>query len=226
MECLRTYYQELIVIALSIVFLYIPFVGKFLRVINTLIHESGHAFFALLCSGSVDSIELNPDASGLARTKSKNVIATVIITLSGYLFASAFAFLSFWMLKEKDYQWFFYCVLSIGLMNLLLWVRSAFGIFWIIFFIGITGLVWWYFPGRISFLYALGVATMIQFESLFSTIVLMKISIKKPNAAGDAAQLQKTLWLPAIIWALLFFVFALYCSYQILLLSPCKDLLN
>ena len=49
----------------------LPFVGKFFRITNTLIHESGHAIMALLTSGNVVSIDLMSDTSGTATTKSK-----------------------------------------------------------------------------------------------------------------------------------------------------------
>lgn len=189
-----------------------------------MVHESGHAIMALFTSGEVDSIELNPNASGLTRTKSKSAIASVVITFSGYLFASAFAWISFWILVNKGYPWFFYLVLATAMLNLMLWVRSPFGIFWIIVFITSIGLVWWYFPGKVSTLFALALASMIQFESLFSTFVLMKISLQKSSAAGDAAQLQKVLWLPAAIWALFFVAFALYCTWNVILLIPCDHL--
>jgi hypothetical protein len=226
MECLSRYQMECIVIVGSIIILYIPFIGKVFRVINTMVHESGHAMMALFTSGEVDSIELNPNASGLTKTRSKNAFASIAITLSGYLFASIFAWISFWILVNKGYPWFFFLVLATALLNLMLWVRSGFGIFWIIIFITIIGLVWWYFPGKVSTLFALALATMLQFESLFSTFVLMKIALLKSSAAGDAAQLQKILWLPAAIWALFFISFALFCTWNVLLMIPCKEIFS
>lgn len=191
-----------------------------------MVHESGHAIMALFTSGEVDSIELNPNASGLTKTRSKSAIASVAITISGYMFASAFAWISFWVLVHKGYPWFFYLVLATAMLNLMLWVRSPFGIFWILIFITTIGLVWWYFPGKVSTLFALALASMLQFESLVSTFVLMKIALMKSSAAGDAAQLQKILWLPAALWALFFVAFALFCTWNVLLLIPCNNLFS
>lgn len=179
---------------------------------------------ALFTSGEVDSIELNPNASGLTKTKSKSQWSSIVITLSGYLFASGFAWISFWILSYKNYSWFFYLLLATAMLNLMLWVRSGFGILWLLIFIAAIGLVWWYFPGKISNWFALSLATMLQFESLFTTFVLLKISIMKSSAAGDAFQLQKILWLPAAIWALLFVSFALFCTYSVLSMIPCAGI--
>lgn len=224
MECFNRFQAEFFIVAGSILILYIPFIGKFFRIINTMVHETGHAIMALFTSGEVDSIELNPNASGLTKTKSKSQWSSIVITLSGYLFASGFAWISFWILSYKNYIWFFYLLLATAILNLMLWVRSGFGILWLLIFIAAIGLVWWYFPGKISNWFALSLATMLQFESLFTTFVLLKISIMKSSAAGDAFQLQKILWLPAAIWALLFVSFALFCTYSVLSMIPCAGI--
>lgn len=224
MECFNRFQAEFFIVAGSILILYIPFIGKFFRIINTMVHETGHAIMALFTSGEVDSIELNPNASGLTKTKSKSQWSSIVITLSGYLFASGFAWISFWILSYKNYSWFFYLLLATAILNLMLWVRSGFGILWLLIFIAAIGLVWWYFPGKISNWFALSLATMLQFESLFTTFVLLKISIMKSSAAGDAFQLQKILWLPAAIWALLFVSFALFCTYSVLSMIPCAGI--
>ena len=221
MECFNRYQAEFFIVLGSLIVLYLPYLGKFFRITNTMVHETGHAIMALFTSGEVDSIELNPNASGLTKTKSKSRWASILITLSGYLFASGFAWLSFWILSNKNYVWFFYLMLATALLNLMLWVRSGFGILWLLIFITTIGLVWWYFPGKISAWFALSLATMLQAESLFTTFVLLKISVTKSSAAGDATQLQKILWLPTVIWAILFVSFALFCTYAVLDMLPC-----
>ena len=80
----------------------IPYVGKFFNVINTGIHELGHALMALVLQGQVLKIELFGDTSGAAVTKSANRFSAMLVSMSGYLFASAVAYLSFYLIFNSS----------------------------------------------------------------------------------------------------------------------------
>ena len=54
---------------------------------------------------------------------------------------------------------------------------------------------------------------MILVESVWSTFVLVYLSVQTPDKAGDATNLHKFAYLPAIIWAVLFALFALVMAY-------------
>ena len=62
----------------AVILSFIPFTGKLVNPINTMIHESGHAIVSLIFSGEVECIELNMDSSGAAKTKSKYWIGKVL----------------------------------------------------------------------------------------------------------------------------------------------------
>jgi len=51
-----------------------------------LIHESGHALFALLSSGEVYEVELFSDRSGTATTKTNGKFSRFLVALMGYPF--------------------------------------------------------------------------------------------------------------------------------------------
>ncbi len=51
-------------IGLAIVLIQIPIIGDYFRIINTVIHESGHVFMALF-GGNVESISVYMNADGV-----------------------------------------------------------------------------------------------------------------------------------------------------------------
>ncbi len=191
----------------------IPVIGKFFRSTNTLIHESGHAIVTLLTSGSVVSIDLNSDTSGAATTQSKYWLFKIMIALAGYTFSSGTAFILFYLISKAMYTWVFYIFCAFALVNLLFWVRNAYGIFWLLIFSGILGWVFYY---RIpSYMYATSVffSGIVLFESVFSAATICWISMNEPSNAGDASNLRDFTYIPAPIWGMLFLAQAIYLGY-------------
>ena len=78
----------------------IPVVGKFFNIINTGLHEFGHALMALLTGGSVERIELFKDTSGTTTTKSENGFSAFWVSLAGYPFAASVAWLAFYLIFQ------------------------------------------------------------------------------------------------------------------------------
>lgn len=80
----------------------IPFSSWF-RILDTMIHELGHAAMTLLMSGRVLSIELNPDHSGVTYSMlASGGWSPIVVSLAGYTSASLFAILMFYgYAKEK-----------------------------------------------------------------------------------------------------------------------------
>ena len=78
----------LIFVVVALILPRIPVVGKFFNIINTALHELGHALMALLTGGEVRKIELFNDTSGTTTTVSKNKFASVLVSLAGYPFAA------------------------------------------------------------------------------------------------------------------------------------------
>jgi hypothetical protein len=214
-------FQKYFLYALPLVVLVvnrIPLVGKYVRVVNTLIHESGHTLFALLFNGEVLSVELFSDTSGTAVTKSKGKFSQFIVALSGYPFASVVSYLMFWFVFNEKYLTVMYVLASFAVINLLMFVKNAYGIYWLITFTALLLFANFYGNETIYFSVSAFLSGILLFESLYSSLQLVGISYKNPKKAGDATNLAKITHIPAIIWSLLFVAQSAFFIYLTVLL--------
>ncbi|MDQ0976432.1 tellurite resistance protein TehA-like permease [Neobacillus niacini] len=78
-------------IGLAFFLMQIPIIGDYFRIINTLIHESGHAFMALF-GGNVESIALYMNADGVTQETQSIWIIDFITCAAGYTIASLMAY--------------------------------------------------------------------------------------------------------------------------------------
>lgn len=207
-------------LALAFLLPKIPFVGKFFNIINTLIHELGHAIFALLLDGQVLQIQIFADTSGTTLTKCKSKFGNIVVSLAGYTFSSVAAYFCFYLLSV-GYSTAVVIGLSIlFLFMLILWVRNIYGAIWILIFIGINALLFFYFKNETYLqIAALFYSLMILIESFWSPLVLLYLSIKDSNGAGDATNLRNFTHLPTIFWSLLFVIFSSWMTYLTLKLA-------
>lgn len=203
----------------------IPNVGVYFRCINTLIHEVGHALFSILTSGSIERIELFGDTSGAAYTRSKNIFGKLLVPLAGYPFASFAAFGAFWLLETGKQDWFILALGSVSLLSLILWVRNSYGIFWLITFSLILFAVWYFENASFSFYITYFFACMLAIESLYSSLVILYISAENPKGSGDASNLRKLTFVPAVVWGVLFAAQAIFFSSWIIQLLFHKNML-
>jgi hypothetical protein len=65
----------------------IKIIGPYLRIINTMFHEFGHALFALFFKGKVLDMELFSDTSGTTLTQSKSKRGQFMVAIAGYPFS-------------------------------------------------------------------------------------------------------------------------------------------
>ncbi len=86
----------LIATIITIALWFIPFADYLvypIRLFVTFIHEGGHALAAVLTGGSVQSLTVSPDSSGLVKAYSSSALATLIFSSAGYLSATAYGVL-------------------------------------------------------------------------------------------------------------------------------------
>ncbi len=86
----------LVATVITIALWFIPFTDYLIypiRLFVTFIHESGHALAAVLTGGSVQSLTVSPDSSGLVKAYSQNSLATLLFSSAGYLSATAYGVL-------------------------------------------------------------------------------------------------------------------------------------
>lgn len=204
----------------------IPVVGKFFNVINTLIHELGHALFALPFDGVVKKIELFNDTSGTTTTQCKSKVGSFFVSIAGYLFAALFAYFAFFLISVGYHKGFIITITLIAFFTLLLWIRNSYGVIWVLIFTALNSYLIYnnneYYLQLIGLLYA----TFIGVEALSSSFVVLYLSIFRKGQAGDATILAKSTKIPAFIWGVLFASISLYMSYLIVLHFFKLDLLK
>lgn len=184
----------------------IPFIGKFFRAVNTLIHEAGHAVMAVLTGSGIKKIELFSDLSGTATTVSDSKFKQFLISLAGYPSSVIVSLFFFFLLENNNYNFIYYVLAVVSLICLILFVRNAYGIFWLVFFTGICVALVYFNIKWLMFAFAVFISSILLWESIISTLILIRISFKTPNAAGDATNLKKSALLPPQFWAVLFFI--------------------
>ena len=203
-------FQFYIVLLTALIIIRTPFVGKYFRVVNTLIHENAHAIAALLLNGGVKRIELYSDLSGTATTINKSRFANVIVSLVGYPASSFSAFLMLFMVEKHYYLELLLGLLFLSLISLLFFVRNKYGVFWLICFIILCSFVYYLDIEIIASLFLLFLSFIVLSESCISAFELLLITLKKASSAGDAANLKKATYIPAFVWSLIFVCIAFY----------------
>ncbi|OLS39891.1 M50 family metallopeptidase [Bacillus sp. MRMR6] len=196
--------------AFAFMLVQLPIVGDYFRIINTLIHESGHAFVALL-GGNIETISLFMNSDGVTYGTESTWIINLLTSAAGYILSSFIAFLSFWLIKRKKYTIFIDILLGFIIINLILWVRNPYGLFWLLSF----GLIFLSFlikgsKNLIKNLCQL-IASVLLIESVSTAYDILVISFLQPHSAGDAANLSKlTIFLPPQVWGMFFLLQALF----------------
>jgi len=191
------------IFAMAAIVLRLPVIGRYFRTVNTLLHESGHALGAILSSGEVVHIELNKDTSGTAYTKSGSKSAAMFVSFAGYPFAAFASGLLIWLTVTNQYNLVFLILLTIALLNLMLFIRNTYGIIWLITFSGLIVLVAWIGNPSVSRIFTLSVSLISFAETIMSTLTIFYLGLTSPRKAGDLTNLAKTSKVPALIWALL-----------------------
>jgi len=201
------------IVILSLILSRVPVIGRFIKCINTLIHESGHAFAALITSGTVLKVELFSDTSGAATILSNSWWAKICVSLTGYIFSSAMSFALLYLLKHNYFSLILYFLVSLAAFNLIFWVRNLYGIIWILIFVAICGGVLYLNISNLTLVWLIIICTIVFSDALLSTFELLYISIFQSKKSSDALNLSKITWIPAFIWALFFVAQAGIFSY-------------
>jgi len=222
-DCLVSHWLFYVCILAASVLSIIPIAGKFLNVLNTMVHESGHAIMALMSGGGVMNIKLSADASGAAQTKSKYWIGKVLTSLAGYPTSSITAWFFFWLIQQHKTNYVFYVIVSLVLINLILWVRNTFGMIWLVA-MGILNIaVYMYGNTNLHYYFSTFFAGIVLFQSIYTTFTLLFISFSQPSKAGDAKNLRDFTYIPAFVWAILMLIIVFFITYKIIYLLPCNQ---
>ncbi|MGG3562438.1 M50 family metallopeptidase [Neobacillus rhizosphaerae] len=199
---------------LAFLLIHVPLFGNYIRIINTLIHESGHALIALF-GGKVERISLFMNSEGVTYSSQSTWIGSFVTSLAGYIFASFMAFLSFLLIGKNKQIILIDILLGFIFLNLIFWVRNPYGIFWLCSFA--VGFLFLLIKGsqNVRDYSLLLIASILLIDSVKSAFEILYISFLQPQGAGDAANLARlTVTIPAQVWGIFFFLQAIwFCSF-------------
>jgi hypothetical protein len=197
-------------IVLAFLLVNMPIIGNYISIINTVIHETGHAFVALF-GGQVESISLFMNSDGVTYGTESIWIINFFTSIAGYVVSSFMAILSFWLIRKRQYTFLIDILLGFILLNLIFWVRNPYGMFWLVSF-GIIFLAL-LIKGSKTLInnLLLFIASVLLIESVGSAYDILIISLMHPQSAGDATNLSNlTVILPAQAWGMFFFAQSLW----------------
>ncbi|KEO82279.1 M50 family metallopeptidase [Tumebacillus flagellatus] len=198
----------------AFVLMRLPIIGTYLMIVDTMIHESGHALMALLTNGKVVSMSLFMNTEGLTWIASASRFGQILTSLAGYVFSSLAAFLFFWLLKQERHHLICCILLGFVAADLLLWVRNLYGIIWLVTFgallIALLRAKRGWFV-RYGMLFICGIVLV---DSVYAALQVLELSMFYPYSAGDAANLSHYAVLPAFVWGLLFFAQSLFFGWR------------
>jgi len=217
MENIHLFHLPLIYyfILLRLLFFKVPFLSKFFKIINTAVHELGHAVISLLLSGKVQKIELFSNSEGVTVTQCSRPWKAFFISLAGYPFASTISYFCFYLLQKGFERELIIGFIVLFILMLLLWIRNLYGFFWVIFFGGSNAALLYYIADpKILFMVALFYVTILFIESLLSALIILYLSFRIPQQAGDSTNLQNYTHIPTWFWGIFFAVFSIFVTYK------------
>lgn len=193
---------------------YVPWIGRYVTVINTLVHENGHAIAALLLKGKVYSIKLFMNTEGEAVTGQRGWFSSVVTAYAGYTCSSLVAYLCVHFLHRGHTVWILYGFIAIALVNLILWIRNLYGVVWLLSFVVLCGWTVYNGPLFLQTFVAYFLTAVMLTQSVSSAFQIFILSVVKRKEAGDATSLAHYTSIPAMFWGALFLVQSLYVAYQ------------
>ncbi|MDR6555015.1 M50 family metallopeptidase [Paenibacillus qinlingensis] len=184
---------------------------SFFRNLDTMVHEFGHAVATLALSGKVMYIELYSNHSGVTLSTMTKSWAIIPVSLAGYMTASVFAWFLFSAYAKGKQRLGLQVTAAVSILSLVLFVRNGFGVMFLVGFIVLTVVVLALTPKWLRDFYYLLLAFLCLEESVFGPASLIVYAVQN-GGAGDASNLANHTGIPAIIWAIGFTLFALWCA--------------
>lgn len=201
-------------IILASIFTRLPIIGKYLAIVNTLVHEVGHQLASMMTFGKAHKIQLFSNTEGLATTSHRFWLGSVLTALAGYVFSSFLSALFFFLIYKGRYDLIVYILITILGISMIFWVRNWYGFFWVLTFS--AGFIWLVWKAEAIWIenVVLFLVSILFVESITSSFEIMYLSFIAPERAGDATSLaQLTYFIPAQVWGFFFFIQSLYFSW-------------
>lgn len=193
------FYASLLI---AFLLLRIPRLNSYLRTINTLLHESGHALLAILLSGEAIEIKLNSNTSGSALTRTSSKTKAFWVSFAGYPIAALGSLLLMALTHHKDYRTGFLILISIAIINLIVFVRNNYGIFWLVTFSLVLFLINGFLSPVIALVLFRFIVLIAFIESITTTLGIVVLGLTNRKKAGDLSTMEKLSGIPASVLAL------------------------
>lgn len=194
------FYASLLI---AFLLLRVPRLNSYLRTTNTLLHESGHALVAILMSGEAIEIKLNSNTSGSALTRTTSKAKAFWVSFAGYPIAALVAMLLMALAYHNDYRTGFLILISLAIINLIVFVRNTYGIFWLITFSLVLFSIYAFLaPPRALILFRF-IVLITFIEGVTSTLTIVVLGLTKHKKAGDITTMEKLSGIPASVLALI-----------------------
>lgn len=207
-------WKLLLLVAVTLIILHIPYIGIFLQAANTMLHESGHALAGILTKSTVYDIQLFASTEGITRVAFHSWWSGVITGLAGYWFASVTVWLLAWMWSKNRDKGVLYFLILLSALNLLFWVRNPYGVAWVTLFLLLLFILSRLLSAPLRRSSTFVILLIILIDSIRSALTVFLIAVLRPHAAGDATLLAEWTTVPAPIWGALFFGQALFFGWM------------
>ena len=201
------------ILAACIVLIYIPYIGKYVRLISTMVHEGGHVLMGLILGEKTVKVNLFSDASGEASVTISNKFKKLLNATAGYPMTAIMALCSFWLLSKGFNYYYVIAILILTSLFLVFYIRNLFGVIWAISFIIGNGILLYYEKISIIEILATAYACIIFLESVFSCFILVYVSFTSSKTLSDASNVSSVIHIPKQLIALIFTLFNVYIAY-------------
>jgi len=167
------------------------------KLFTTWVHECGHAVMTLLLGGSVSSIVIEPDTSGVTRSLIPSArIAQGLVASAGYLGASIVGcLLMIAARRRKSAHAILWTIGALMLVTLVVWMRNPFGmaavLAWSVALVALSRER----GGLALFLLSL-LAVQVALDSVYDIRILFLV-----HGHSDADTMARLFLLPAWFWA-------------------------
>lgn len=183
---------------------FVPIIGPYISMFNTMVHESAHALVATLTGGQVVAISIFRNTSGLAEFRHRSWFGRVLTYAAGYPLASVFSVAYLYALSMDLFLYVGMVIFLLLAYNLFFWVRNLVGWIWVLTVI--LGLSFLYYNEYMYWyeivLDIIGLSLLVQ--AFITCWIIFVLSVKQRDQAGDTTMLAKSTFLPASFWGFIF----------------------
>lgn len=201
----------LVTLTVALILVFSGGLWRLFRRVLTIVHEAGHALFAVLAGRRLTGIRLHSDTSGVTVSRGRpSGFGMVMTTFAGYP-APALLGLVFAGLVVADLVAVVLGVAAVLVLGVLVMVRNAYGVFTVLAVAAALGIIAFYASAEIQ---AAFVYLITWYLLIGSVRPVVEMQAKRHRGAGrdsDADQLARLTGVPALLWVGILMLLAVAC---------------